>query len=170
MKTLCLLVTHHSAWPLTLEGRSVGDWISSALDQALPGVSRVAVGPWSTAAQMVADLTQVTHGYEEVFLTPADAPFLRKEEVVQMQALHREYRADYTFADGFPAGLTGEFLHPRILPVLAEWAADRPANDRDTLFQLLSIDINRFDVETFLSPVDLRSRRLSLTADSRRNA
>ena len=37
------------------------------------------------------------------------------------------------------------------------------------MFDLLSTDINRFDVETHLSPVDLRSRRLSLTADSLRN-
>lgn len=171
MKSLCLLLTfHENDSAISPQGRPVAEWIARALDQSLSGVPRVSVGPWATETHMVTDLRSASQGYDEVFLAAADAPFLRPDEVLQMRALHRDYRADYTFADGFPTGLTGEFLHPRILPLLEEWSAGRsgPVN-RDTLFQLLSVDINRFDVETLLSPVDLRSRRLSLTADSRRN-
>ena len=40
---------------------------------------------------------------------------------------------------------------------------------RDALFSVIQKDINAFDIETEISPVDLRQYRLSLTADSKRN-
>jgi spiro-SPASM protein len=40
---------------------------------------------------------------------------------------------------------------------------------RDTLFTILKKDINSFDIETEISPHDMRLMRLSLTADSERN-
>jgi len=172
MKTLCLLLTYQPVLEpdFLLGGRSVNDWIAAALDRALPGVPRKALGPWANAADFVATTKAASEGFDEVLAISADAPFLRPELVTEMVALHREYRADYTFADGFPGGLTPEIFRPSLLPLLAGWAENRPGPvDRDTLFQLLSTDINRFDVETYLSPVDLRSRRLSFTADSQRN-
>jgi spiro-SPASM protein len=41
--------------------------------------------------------------------------------------------------------------------------------ERDALFSAIQKDINAFDIETEISPADLRSHRLSLAADSRRN-
>jgi spiro-SPASM protein len=41
--------------------------------------------------------------------------------------------------------------------------------ERDLLFQVIQKDINSFDIETEISPVDLRYHRLNLSADSRRN-
>ena len=41
--------------------------------------------------------------------------------------------------------------------------------DRDTLFDVIQKDINAFDIETEISPVDLRPLRLCLAADSKRN-
>jgi spiro-SPASM protein len=40
---------------------------------------------------------------------------------------------------------------------------------RDTLFTVLKKDINSFDIETEISPHDMRLMRLSLTADTERN-
>jgi spiro-SPASM protein len=171
MKTLCALLNRPVVQPdRPLRGRTVADWIEAALTQALPGCSRAALGPFPSAAAFIEALTEVSRGYDEVVLVWSDAPFLRADAVGSMLELHREYRADYTFADGFPTGLTPEILRPGILGVLAEWARDKTSEvDRSTLFDLLSTDINRFDVETHLSPVDLRPRRLSLTADTVRN-
>jgi len=147
----------------------VDQWLASTLDAALPGVPRVALGPFDTAGAFVDALKAASEGYDEVVLVPADAPLVRADLVTQLVDLHRRYRADYTFADGYPVGLTPEVVRPGILAILAPWAADRRGPvDRETFFQLLSTDINRFDVETDLSPIDLRGRRLSLTADSLR--
>lgn len=171
MKTVCTLMTYRPRPEpdRLLAGRSVSDWINSVLDQALPQVPRKPLGPFATARDLVKALEEAAQGFDEVVVVAADGPFLRPDLVTEMLALHREYRADYTFADGYPGGWTPEVLRPGVLPLWADWAANRPEVDRDTLFQLLSTDINRFDVETLLSPVDLRARRLAFFADSRRN-
>ena len=172
MKTVCVLLNFQPAVDSgrTLAGRTVAEWLEAALDDALPWVPRLALGPFAVRNDLIAALSAAGRDFDEVVIVAADAPFLQPELVRAMLALHREYRADYTFADGFPTGLTPEILRPSILSILAEWALERPGPvDRETLFQLLSVDINRFDVETHLSPVDLRNRRLSLTADTRRN-
>jgi len=153
-----------------LAGRPVADWVAGALDAALPGVPRTPLGPFADPAALVAALTGASEGFDEVVLVAADGPFLRPDLVAEALALHRNYRADYTFADGYPGAWAPEVLRPGILGLLAPWAQAKAGPvDRDSLFQLLATDINRFDVETLLSPVDLRTRRLSFTADSARN-
>jgi spiro-SPASM protein len=171
MKTLCAVLNRPVVQPdRLLQNRTVAQWIEDALNASLEGVTRVFLGPYNSAAELVEGLAAASEGYDETVLVWNDAPFLRADVMTEMLALHRKYRADYTFADGFPVGLTPEILKPALLSVLREWAKNSALSvDRGTLFELLSTDINRFDVETHLSPVDLRSRRLSLTADSLRN-
>ena len=171
MKTLCAVLNRPVVQPdRPLRDRTVSQWLDAALDQALPGAPRVVMGPFASAAELIEALIQASGTFDETVVVWSDAPFLRPDVTAEMLALHRQYRADYTFADGFPAGLTPEILRPAMLSVLRGWADGRTAGvDRGTLFELLSTDINRFDVETHLSPVDLRSRRLSLTADTLRN-
>lgn len=172
MKTVCVLYTAAPAVEpgRLLAGRGLGEWRDAALGAALPGVPRVVLGSAATAVELVAGLTRAAAGADEVVLVPDDAPFLRSDLLGAMLQLHRDYRADYTFADGFPGGLTGEILRADLLPRLEEPAAAHTGPvGRETVFQLLSADINRYDIETYLSPVDLRARRLSFTADSRRN-
>jgi spiro-SPASM protein len=171
MKTVCALLSFQpadSGW--TLAGRTVAQWLAAALDASLPGVPRLALGPFATRQELVSGLAAAAQGFDELVIVADDGPFLRPDLVEAMLGLHREYRADYTFADGFPGGLTPEIVRPGILPVLEAWAVEKPGPvERDILFQLLSVDINRFDVETHLSPIDLRGRRLSFTSDTRRN-
>ncbi len=171
MKTLCALLNRPVVQPeRPLRGRTVANWIETALTQMAPGCPRVELGPFESPASFIEALTEASRGFDEIVIVWSDAPFLRADAAHAMFELHREYRADYTFADGFPLGLTPEIVRPGILEILAGWAKDKKGEvDRGTLFELLSTDINRFDVETHLSPVDLRSRRLSLTADSLRN-
>jgi spiro-SPASM protein len=117
-------------------------------------------------------------GYDNVFYFFADCPLLDPVLSGGMLENHRKYYADYTFADGYPYGLSPEILKPAVLAPLVELAErSRPAageeeirgRDRDALFQLIKKDINAFDVETELSPVDLRMLRAELCADSKRN-
>ncbi|HTH14719.1 MAG TPA: hypothetical protein VMB23_10030, partial [Spirochaetia bacterium] len=172
MKTLCVVLTYQPVVALDrpLAGRRVDEWVHGALDDVLAGVPRRDLGPFSGPAALVDGLREAVQGFDEVVLVAADAPFLRADLVTELLELHREFRADYSFADGYPGGWTPEIFRPSLLETLGPWAAGRPGPvDRETLFQLISTDINRFDVETLLSPVDLRGRRLSFTADSLRN-
>ncbi len=107
---------------------------------------------------------------EALVLVKGDEPFLDLELTLKMLAAHRRYRAEYSFADGYPAGLAPEIVHPRILPALQALAAKSPRPPaRDWLFTVIQGDINSFDIETEISPKDLRDRRIVLACDTKRN-
>jgi len=100
----------------------------------------------------------------------ADTPFVDAGLTEKLTGLHRRYRAEYTFADGYPPGFAPELLAVKTLPNLIDLATrhDAPA-ERDGLFAVIQKDINAYDIETHLSPVDLRAYRFSPVCDSKRN-
>lgn len=110
-------------------------------------------------------------GFDTVLYLQGDAPFVDAELTDTLMELHRRYRAEYTFADGYPPGFAPELLAVKTLPNLVGLATkhDVPA-DRDGLFAVIQKDINSYDIETHLSPVDLRAYRFSPVCDSKRNA
>lgn len=148
-----------------------------AADQArayLPSAARLeSLGSRATMRAVldaVASFAATRAGAELAVYAHGDAPFLDKALAERLIALHRKYRAEYTYADGYPAGFAPEILSTRVLPNLAELAGrhDAPA-ERDGLFAVIQKDINSYDIETELSPLDLRSYRLSPVCDTRRN-
>lgn len=111
-----------------------------------------------------------TEGRDALIRIRGDAPFLDPALTGRMLEDFRRYRAEYYFADGFPAGVAPEILSPRILPALRALAEKVPEPlGEEGLFPVIQKDINSFDLETEISRVDLREYRLSLTCDTRRN-
>ena len=105
-----------------------------------------------------------------IFYFHGDCPFFDSEITRKMYENHRKYFADYSFADGYPRGITPEILTSSIAGTLRGLAEDGGrGTERDALFELIRKDINAFDVETEISPKDLRLLRADLFADSRRN-
>jgi spiro-SPASM protein len=168
----------------TLGNRPVYDW---ALDYAKTLVPEKDIATLGTAAggisgfpharlesaaagALVKTLRDLASGYDNLIYVFGDSPFLDTEITRRMLENHAKYYAHYTFADGYPAGITPEILAARTLPALAALCADTStAINRETLFTLIQKDINAFDLETELSPEDMRLLRASLTADTRRN-
>jgi spiro-SPASM protein len=185
---LCLNATEESAYTTLqlVDGLSAADMVaqygSSLTDlrevvllvpegsdgAAYPGEwRRIARSAWTDGA-----LLETLHGLEadEVIYAYADAPFLSAELTETMRANHRSYIAEYTFAEGYPQGVTPEIVTPDAAERLRSLCRepDHPA-DRGSLFRVLQTDINAFDVETELSPVDCRMLRLELFCNTRRN-
>ncbi len=123
-----------------------------------------------TVAGLLSGLQELAHEYDHVFYLFADCPLLDNTISAKMFGNHIEYFADYTFADGFPYGLTPEIIRSKTIPVLAALAG-KSENDpgRDTIFEVIKKDINAFDIETEISPMDLRMLRVSLATDCKRN-
>jgi spiro-SPASM protein len=115
-------------------------------------------------------LAELSRPFDLVYFAWADAPFLDSALAGKVAERHIRYAAEYSYADGWPYGLAPEIVAPSAAGILSVLAGedDEPV-DRDALFQVIRKDINAFDIETEISPVDLRSHRLSLTADSARN-
>jgi spiro-SPASM protein len=87
-----------------------------------------------------------------------------------MAERHLRYAAEYSYADGRPYGLAPEIISGTTAAILSKILGDDdgPA-ERDMLFSVIQKDINAFDIETEISPVDLRCHRLNFCADSKRN-
>ncbi len=173
-----------------LGGKPFDQWIDAALTQALGPVPRFwlenADSPLSWLPEGVRRIVpaepaglertveKLAEGYDEILWLEADEPLIRPDLISRLLDLHRDYRAEYTFADGYPLGLAPEVLHPRIIPTLRRFAEKKQTEKssestlRSPWFDLISQDINAFDIETDLSPVDLRAERISFRADSLR--
>jgi len=142
-------------------------------DQTLPPLDesvRLERSDRWTVGKLLERLARLSLGYDGLYYTWADYPFLDLPLAQALADRHFRFGAEYSYADGWPQGLAPELLAPSTASALAQLAPDDPAPvERDTLFSVLQRDINSFDIETELSPVDLRPHRLTLAADSKRN-
>jgi len=120
--------------------------------------------------QVLEEMAAVGRDADAVLLVWADEPFLDGKLAAKMIEDFRRYRAEYGFADGYPGGLAAELLAPRVIPAVRKLASSPPSDPaRSSLFSAIQKDINAFDIETDISPVDLRDLRLSLACDTKRN-
>ncbi len=116
-------------------------------------------------------IRELSEGCDNIFYFYADCPFLDSELTSRMFQNHRRYFADYTFADGYPYGLSPEIIKPKLLSALLTLLGEKEnaMPERSSFFDLIKKDINAFDIETEISPEDLRLLRVSLSPDSKRN-
>lgn len=157
-----------------MQGLAGVDKVVLVADREIPGASVPVVkvpGPGSRPfLEALETVLAGAESREALIRIRGDAPFFDPALAARMLEDFRRYRAEYFFADGFPAGVAPEILAPRILPALRALAEKAPeALGEEGLFPVIQKDINSFDLETEISRVDLREYRLSLTCDTRRN-
>lgn len=109
--------------------------------------------------------------YDNIIYFWGDYPLLDSNLAVQMYENHLKYYAGYTFADGYPRGLSPEIIRTADIPLLYNLSRGSGKKiGRNSIFEILQKDINAFDIETEISPVDLRMYRVSLSCDNKRNS
>jgi spiro-SPASM protein len=139
---------------------------SPAVVDILAGVSR----PSWTKKSLLEELARWSAGYDLVYFAWADCPLLDPALAAALAERHLRYRAEYSYADGWPYGFAPEILSPGTAGILLKIIGDSDGPvERDALFNVIQKDINAFDIETEISPWDLRPYRVSLAADSKRN-
>lgn len=94
-----------------------------------------------------------------------DAPFYDLDLVQKMVQNHRYYGVQFSNGDGYPEGLVPEIWNAEILPALIKLAEHEKGSkirldQGDKLFDLLALNINRFDIETMIAPQDTSLMRL----------
>ena len=203
MKTLVILyggdLTHH-AFDKVFGGKSafesVLDWsalfgekiillakntspllsqISSVL-ASYPKVALISKDSWSKAdfiAQIASSLKE--NSAECALVSYADTPFLNEKLTRDLLEMHEKYAAEYSFADGFPYGLTPELIEAGTASILSELAKTtlksegEKSLDREAIFSVMRGDINSFEIETLISDEDYRLLRFSFEASSKIN-
>jgi len=157
-------------------------FIQDDIDEGLlpPGCVIIRKNKWSLEV-LLENLAEVSRDQDLVYYAWADCPLLDPELTSAMVERHLRWASEYTFADGWPYGFAPEIIAPATAAILSSiytkslnsggsaTGASQNAVSRDALFQVLQKDINSFDIETEIAPVDLRPYRLTLAADSRRN-
>jgi len=136
-------------------------------DTAKPSIRVVPVAE-HTAAAFFKALTPFTEEADHFFIVWADAPFLDAAGAERLYAQHCKYKAEYSFADGYPEGLIPQIVASGLIPILASFphAAEIPLN-RSFLFDTVKKDINSYDLETMIAPDDVRYLRLAFYTDTK---
>jgi len=130
-----------------------------------------------TKQKLLEKISELQSGFDLVYFSFADCPFIDPVIAGNMVQRHLKYAAEYSYADGFPFGLAPEILSPGTAGILAKIigkdssavTSAEASIERDFLFSVIQKDINAFDIETEISTIDLSSHRLNLQADTRRN-
>lgn len=110
---------------------------------------------------------------ETVLFGRLECPFYDTKLTAETYKLHTDYAAEYSFADGYPFGVVPEFVATGTVRTLLSLCgmkdgfASMPFTN-DALFSLLKTDINSFDIETLISPVDYRMLRLDFSYSTKR--
>ena len=123
-----------------------------------------------TKKSLLEEISRASAGFDLIYFAWADCPLLDPALAGTLAERHLRYAAEYSYADGWPYGLSPEILTPGTAGILAKIVGDDDGPvDRDALFSVIQKDINAFDIETEISPADLRHFRISLTTESARN-
>lgn len=115
------------------------------------------------------------YGCDSALVSYADTPFLNEKLTRDLLEMHEKYKAEYSFADGFPYGLTPELIEAGTASILSELAKSSLKGegekllDREALFSLLRGDINSFEIETLIADEDYRLLRFNFEASSKIN-
>lgn len=110
---------------------------------------------------------------ETVAFGRIECPFYDAELTEETYRLHTDFAAEYSFADGYPFGVVPEFAAAGTVRTLLSLCsmkdgfAEKPF-DNEALFSLIKTDINSFDIETLISPVDYRMLRLDFSYSTKR--
>jgi spiro-SPASM protein len=127
-------------------------------------------GDFRTIKELLSKMAKESEGYENIFYFYGDCPFLDSSLAKKMFENHVKYMADYTFADGYPYGLTPEIIKSDIAGRLISLLKEEEIEiTRQSIFEIIKKDINSFDIETELAPADQRLLRVQLCADTKRN-
>jgi spiro-SPASM protein len=145
------------------------DFDASQAFSAPPVLEQRSAPVW-TRQSLLDTLAEQGAGFDLIYYAWADCPLLDPVLAGALADRHLRYAAEYSYADGWPYGFAPELLSPGTAGILGKINGGEPGPvERDTLFGVIRKDINAFDIETEIAPVDLRNHRLNLQADSKRN-
>lgn len=137
----------------------------------------------SSTAELLQTVSKflIEHDCDQVLFAFGYCPFYDKALTEELLDTHIKYGAEYTFADCYPAGLAPEILASETVHILtrlveggdglplASIEAGKRKISFDSIFSVIKTDINAFEIETVLSPVDMRLYRLEFSCRNKRN-
>ena len=131
----------------------------------------------TTISELLEELDKICteSGAESLIFSYADCLFLNKSLAQGLLSTHIDYKAEYTFAEGYPEGFAPEVLNKGTITILKELSKTtaKATGDqkitRHSIMDIIKTDINSFEVETVLAPVDWRLFRFAFDCCKKEN-
>ncbi len=115
------------------------------------------------------------NGARTIIYASADKPFLDGELTKKLIECHKNYVAEYTYAEGFPIGFAPEIIDSGSAAILHSLSCDTQKKSGDEkissecIFNVMKGDINSFEIEAVIAPKDYRLLRFDFSCSSKRN-
>ena len=131
----------------------------------------------STITSLLEELDKICRESQSdsLIFSYADCLFVNKSLAQGLLSTHLDYKAEYTFAEGYPEGFAPEVLDKGTIAILLELSKTTASElgsqkvTRHSLFDMIKTDINSFEVETVLAPVDWRLFRFAFDCRKKEN-
>ena len=131
----------------------------------------------STITSLLEELDKICRETQSdsLIFSYADCLFVNKSLAQGLLSTHQDYKAEYTFAEGYPEGFAPEVLDKGTIAILLELSKTTALElgsqkvTRHSLFDMIKTDINSFEVETVLAPVDWRLFRFAFDCRKKEN-
>lgn len=141
----------------------------SALSETLP----IVYADTALLADVLKAVLATVDDAENVVFGRLECPFYDTKLTAETYRLHTDFAAEYSFADGYPFGVVPEFTATGTVRTLLSLCGMKDGFSEipftnDALFSLIKTDINSFDIETLISPVDYRMLRLDFSYATKR--
>lgn len=107
---------------------------------------------------------------QDVFISPLEAPFIDVNETKKLYSRHIKYKAEYSFAEGYPLFIFPQILNIGLCDILSQFSKDdENIIDHDFVFDIIKKDINSYDIETYIAPQDVRMLKLKFIVETKRD-
>ena len=124
-----------------VEGRSVGEFLEECMD--------------------------IFEGCSDIIFIYSDCPLLSMGLMEELMELHRGELAEYSFMENYPEGYGVEVISYGLLRrILGFKDILSGVFERGSVWELINMDINGYDVEVLTASRDVRQERLSLVGNS----
>ena len=177
MKSIVILYDDNSKYKneKAFEGKSAQELCSeqfSKLGRDIYKINKV-----NSVLELVSSINKVSKEAQAnyVIFSFDDLPFIDVALVNEMINNHENYKAEYTYADGYPYGFSPEIIDCGALDILEEIANNNHKDEgvkevnRESIYNLLKTEINSFEVEAVISDEDFRLLRLAFHAGKKEN-
>lgn len=123
-----------------------------------------------TAFNILTECVKEAGECTDAFIAPLEAPFIDIEASHKLYDQHTRYKAEYTFAEGYPEFLLPQVLNIGLCKILSAFVKDNPSTvEHDFIFEIIKKDINSYDIETFIAPEDARMLKLKFVVETKRD-
>ncbi len=127
---------------------------------------------FSSVEKFLSTLASKAQGYDNVIHVRSSCPFYDAELTEEIYSLHTKSASEYTFADGWPEGLSPCVINTETVAILSSLVQKDSIKKeskvtKDVFFDVMKNDINSFEIETVMASEDMRMYRLDFSCHNK---